>query len=395
MKQLLKRSTSAIIFIISVVFGIVLFYELNLSRLNSRIENSKNNFALITNLTADTISYGYFQWDDMYYAAMNNETEIVQDFFEEISELSSYVKRIQLVKTAFDSTEDYFTIESTHEKLYINFKILDGTSENALSGKYARIEMDIHRILSDIQSSEDIYFSNTEKGKHSIYNLQIQSHSPPILFFQIISSIFIGIFTTLIFNRVISRHNHFFYETRGLEKVIYLFERTEKYSADHSKRVAHISTFIGRKYGIRGRKLKDLKVASLLHDIGKISVPVEILNKERKLSEDEFGIVKNHVIYSAEIIENFEELAHLKKIILHHHEKMDGSGYPSGLKGEEIPLESRIIAIADIYEALIGRRPYRDSISPSEAMLLMKRMKLDENLLNVLEENLDQISAKL
>ena len=117
--------------------------------------------------------------------------------------------------------------------------------------------------------------------------------------------------------------------------------------------------------GFKGKKLKDLKVAALLHDIGKISIPREILNKPGKLTPEEFEIVKKHTILSDNIIKSFEELAHLRPFIKFHHEKIDGSGYPFGLKGEDIPIQSRIISIADIFEALTGDRPYREPLPPS------------------------------
>ena len=152
----------------------------------------------------------------------------------------------------------------------------------------------------------------------------------------------------------------------------------------------------GQRIGIKRKELKDLRIAALLHDIGKISIPKSILNKQGPLTKDEFEIVKKHPIYSAEIIDNFEELSHLSEYILHHHERMDGSGYPSRLKGYEIPLFCRIIAIADIFEALIGERPYRDPISPEDAVRLMEReMSVDPFILKILKENMPYILRHL
>jgi HD-GYP domain-containing protein (c-di-GMP phosphodiesterase class II) len=156
--------------------------------------------------------------------------------------------------------------------------------------------------------------------------------------------------------------------------------------------VAAIAETLGAGLGLRRKSLKDLRIAALFHDIGKIAVPVSILNKKGSLTSEEFEIVKRHTADSAEIIQDFEELAHLSDFIRHHHEKMDGSGYPSGLKGEEIPLFSRIIAVADIFEALVGERPYRQPMAPCKALSLMEsEMSLDPVVLSVLRVNMEGI----
>jgi len=327
----------------------------------------------------------------MYHAILNNDQEQIEEWFNEIYELSHYVEDIKIIDSKAFFTEDYYSVIDNKDELVIDFAVYDGLSENHIPDKYVKIKLNAHLILNDIQDPFSIELSDSIIGEDFVYDLNVVSLQPPFYLFQIISALSFGLLIAFGIERITSRHSHFFYESRGLEKIIFLFEKTEKYSANHSRKVADIATFLGKKYGFKGRHIKDLRIAALLHDIGKISVPVEVLNKKEVLNKDEFGVIKNHVVYSANIIENFEELSHLRDIILYHHEKIDGSGYPAGLKREQIPIESRIISIADIFEALTGRRPYRDPIEPENAVILVKDMQLDQDILNIMRENLEEV----
>lgn len=391
MKVLKKRIFIITVFIIASVIASFLFYQLNISRKKSDIKNAKRNFSLVTELTADTISFGYFQWDDMYYAIINNDQEQIKEWFNDIYELSHYVEDIKIIDAKPVFTGDYYSMIGNKDDFAIDFVVYDSLSENHIPDKYIKIKLNARLIINEIQDPFSIDFSDSIIGENFVYDLYVVSLQPPFYLFQIISALSFGLLIAIGFERITTRHSHFFYESRGLEKIIFLFEKTEEYSANHSRKVADITTFIGKKYGFKGRHIKDLRIAALLHDIGKISVPVEILNKKEALNKDEFGVIKKHVAYSANIIDNFEELAHLREIILYHHEKIDGSGYPIGLKGEQIPIESRIISIADIFEALTGRRPYRDPIEPEKAIILMKDMPIDQDILKIMDKNLEEV----
>jgi HD-GYP domain len=187
------------------------------------------------------------------------------------------------------------------------------------------------------------------------------------------------------------RRSDFFLDTRGLESIIYLFEQTEKFSASHSRNVAIFALFIGKKLGFRGRRLRNLYIAALLHDIGKIGVPTSIITKTGKLDAKEFAQMKQHPVISARILRGFKGFEHLSTIVLHHHEREDGSGYPDGLKGKAIPLESKIIAVVDVFEALVGERPYRNPIHPSSAFEKLKQMPLDQRIVDILIEHYGEL----
>jgi HD-GYP domain-containing protein (c-di-GMP phosphodiesterase class II) len=119
--------------------------------------------------------------------------------------------------------------------------------------------------------------------------------------------------------------------------------------------------------------IRVLRYASLLHDAGQIMIPDEILKKPKKLTGEEYEIVKRHPLKGVEIIKPMDILKPVIPIILHHHEKFDGTGYPNGLKGKEIPLGSRIMAVVDAFIAMVSKQPYRERISVREALAEIKR----------------------
>ena len=127
----------------------------------------------------------------------------------------------------------------------------------------------------------------------------------------------------------------------------------------HSQRVSEYSVMIARKYGFSGDEIDNLRKAALLHDIGKIGIPDAILNKPSALTEKEYECMKSHVTLGAEILKDFTLVENAAQGAKYHHERYDGTGYPEGLKGSEIPLYGRIIAIADAFDAMTANRVYR------------------------------------
>jgi HD-GYP domain-containing protein (c-di-GMP phosphodiesterase class II) len=133
-------------------------------------------------------------------------------------------------------------------------------------------------------------------------------------------------------------------------------------------------------------ELEALKWASLLHDIGKIGIPENVLNKPAKLTADEYELIKKHPMKGKTILEPIRHLSPSLTAVAHHHERYNGTGYPKGLKGEQIPLAARIIAVADTFDAITSSRSYRKPISPREAMLVLDQVsgtQLDARLVNI------------
>lgn len=136
----------------------------------------------------------------------------------------------------------------------------------------------------------------------------------------------------------------------------------DPYTAGHNERVACIAMALGQAMGLTPERIETLRLAGNLHDLGKVGVPGEILNKPNRLTPDEFEQVKRHPMYGFEILKDIPFPGPVARVVLQHHERHDGTGYPYGLKGEEILLEARILAVADVYEALTSHRPYRKSL---------------------------------
>ncbi|MDD4954941.1 MAG: diguanylate cyclase [Candidatus Omnitrophica bacterium] len=157
---------------------------------------------------------------------------------------------------------------------------------------------------------------------------------------------------------------------------IYAFAKTieakDYYTGEHCEHMVSLAVAIGKKMNLSGKELDDLKHAAMLHDLGKIGIPDDILLKKGKLTDAEYEIIRKHPQIGAEIIRHIHFLKDVAPIVLYHHERFDGFGYCAGLKGKEIPLGARIIAIADVYQALTSDRPYRKAYSIDEALKIIK-----------------------
>ena len=139
-------------------------------------------------------------------------------------------------------------------------------------------------------------------------------------------------------------------------------EAKDEYTRGHSHRVAEYSALIAKELGWNQKEISNLRNAVHLHDIGRIGIPDMILNKPTKLTEEEYAVIKEHTVIGSEILKNITLIRHVQEVARYHHEHYDGSGYPDGLKGEEIPLPARIAAVADCYDAMKSRRIYRNPL---------------------------------
>jgi HD-GYP domain-containing protein (c-di-GMP phosphodiesterase class II) len=153
-----------------------------------------------------------------------------------------------------------------------------------------------------------------------------------------------------------------------VETLAEIVEKRDPYTAGHQKRVAKLAFFIGKEMGLSEEKLKGLYMPGLLHDIGKIAVPTDILNKPGTLDPIEFELMKKQPEVGYEILKNIEFPYPVAEIVLEHHERINGSGYPKGLKDGDILIEARILAVSDVVEAMSSHRPYRPAF-PLETAL--------------------------
>ena len=153
-----------------------------------------------------------------------------------------------------------------------------------------------------------------------------------------------------------------------LEALVNALEAKDPYMRGHSARVADLSATIAHEMGIPDEGVEYVRVAGRLHDIGKIGTRETVMNKEGPLTADEFEHVKQHVIIGSQILAPLTHLGPVTGAVRSHHERWDGTGYPDGLRAEEIPVEGRIIAAAEVYDALTTSRPYQEKMTPEQAV---------------------------
>ncbi len=200
-------------------------------------------------------------------------------------------------------------------------------------------------------------------------------------------------FTSLIYTyKNITRMSSMISDTEeGLIKSFVSFmEVRDVYTKGHSEHVATYAKNIGRELGLNEDDQESLYHAGIMHDIGKIGIPDNILLKPGKLTPHEYEIMKLHPIFSYEIIKSIPKFKKIANCVKHHHERVDGSGYPDGLKGNKIELGARILAIADIFDALTTQRPYRSKLTPKEAIEILKKEPVDLDILLKTEDVLER-----
>jgi PAS domain S-box-containing protein/putative nucleotidyltransferase with HDIG domain len=153
-----------------------------------------------------------------------------------------------------------------------------------------------------------------------------------------------------------------------IQAIALILEKRDPYTAGHQKRMTKLACAIAEEISLPKDKIEGLYIAGIIHDIGKINVPTEILSKPGRLSEIEFSLIKTHPQVGSDILKEMELPEEVSLIVLQHHERMDGSGYPSGLSGKDIILEARILAVADVVEAMASHRPYRPALGLDKAL---------------------------
>ena len=149
-------------------------------------------------------------------------------------------------------------------------------------------------------------------------------------------------------------------------------ETKDLYTNGHSDRVANYSREIARRYGYEDKQIKDIYMMGLLHDVGKVGIPIAVLNKPGKLTDEEYDLIKAHTIKGHEVLKDISVVPELAVGALAHHERHDGKGYPNGLSGDEIPMVARIIAVADSFDAMYSDRQYRKRMDFDKAISIIR-----------------------
>jgi HD-GYP domain-containing protein (c-di-GMP phosphodiesterase class II) len=185
-------------------------------------------------------------------------------------------------------------------------------------------------------------------------------------------------------------------EFEDVKSIVLIFshivDAKSPYTVKHSDGVADLSRFLGELFKLSAHTCDMLELAGLLHDLGMLRVPDKILDNPGELNESENFIVRRHSYDTYEILKNIKGLEDISKWAAQHHERIDGSGYPYRSNGEDLSIEARIIAVADIFQALSQKRPYRDKFPPKDIMSILKNQmqegKLDKDVVLMVENNL-------
>lgn len=185
--------------------------------------------------------------------------------------------------------------------------------------------------------------------------------------------------TQELFARVSSliRSKHFYDQLEEVESVLFslakVIEARDAYTEFHTERVADYSVWLGQQLHLSSNELREIYMGGMLHDIGKVGIPDAILLKPGPLTPEEFETMKKHVVIGEAICRPLRSVAGALAAIRHHHERLDGSGYPDGLRGDAIPLSARIVSICDAYDALTSDRPYRNGLTSEEACRILRQ----------------------
>lgn len=265
---------------------------------------------------------------------------------------------------------------------------VDGSGAIGLKEENIPIQSQLIRIsdLTELLYRED---ENVFRQKHYIRNWI--KHRSKIIFSEKIVNAFLDVsskdifwldmqnisFMDVILDRVRPKLNIYF-NLNEFEIIAGIFaniiDDKSKFTATHSKGIAKLAYLVSVNIGYNKEKCIKMKIAGLLHDIGKLAIPINILDKNGSLTPEEFEIIKSHVYYTKIILDKIEDIPDISEWASNHHEKLNGRGYPSGLKAEDLSEESRIMAVCDIYQALTENRPYRDGLQREEVFSIMDNM---------------------
>ncbi len=267
-----------------------------------------------------------------------------------ITKTTSPLEALEILKT-----NDFDIILSDHK-----MEEMDGVEFLA---KSYEIKPDCIRLLITAYSDANILINAINEGK--IFKYVKKPWEP--------SDLEIIIESACDYRKLKNENDNLIFELKGLftgtiNAIVNSLEAKDHFTLGKSKRVAFCALKLAKHYDLPRTEISKLELAGLLHDIGMIGVPEHIINKTETLTPEEETKIKKHVEYGIKILEDIKQLKDIVEIIKYHHEKYDGSGYPYGLKGEDIPFNSQIIAIADTFDSLISNRAYRSKLTFEEAL---------------------------
>lgn len=289
----------------------------------------------------------------------------------------------------FSPLSDLYDIVLTHHFTikYFKDKHMEVLSKEGLLLNFADY---IDRICLNKNTSAKNYIKENKNYSKEHIDLFVEADKKYDFLNKLLNGSYVDELYSFLETKILSREDVIAYSKMLAYSIDFRSEATVK----HTILVEFISYQIAKFYGLDEKVLTKIKVAAALHDIGKIGIPVEILEKPGKLTDDEFEIMKSHAIIGYDILSNLN-IDDIRDIGTLHHEKLDGTGYPFGLKGEEITVEMRIVAIGDIISALLGSRSYKEEFNKDKIIKILESMadmnKIDSKIVNLFINNYDYI----
>ncbi|KZL92908.1 HD-GYP domain-containing protein [Clostridium magnum] len=375
--------------------------------ITTHIKNDKiNSIEQVTHLAIHYIIEPELSSSDYSQALSKEKSEILDNKFKHTLEENNILEAViwNNSKTIiYSSNKNITEIQPTNQKIF----------NQVLGGKYSYFITDLqheNRVIKIIKIYIPITVNNSIVGIYEILKPydEIQMHMNQVTKISIIvvSSGFVILYLLLlkiIYNSSIMllKQNKELTKNADDIKLAYsklnmtykstilviskAIDARDQYTAGHSERVAKISLAIVQSLNLPKEQLETLELAALFHDVGKIGIPDYILNKPGRLTDEEFNKIKEHPSIGVDILKTIDFLSQVLPIILHHHERFDGGGYPNGVKGENIPFESRIICVADSYDAMTSNRPYRNGLPHEVAvseLIKYKNIQFDSNIVD-------------
>lgn len=283
------------------------------------------------------------------------------------------------LKNVLDSLPFYtMIIDSEHKIIMVNNAvttqlqvdgrtIIGGYCPRVVHGQEGPLEIcPLEKALRTGKAEENEFCDDGGRWYASgVYPIELQGNQPPI-FFHMVHDITGRKVAEDNLRRLVAQLNSV------ADSIIQSFTRAieyrDPYTAGHQQRVSKIACAIASHMGLRGELVQGLHIAALIHDLGKIGVPLEILSRPGKINAVEYSMIKNHSEIGYNILKEIDFPWPISQIVLQHHERLDGSGYPLGLAGDSILIEAKILAVADVFEAMISHRPYRQALGMDAAM---------------------------
>lgn len=291
----------------------------------------------------------------------------LDDDIDNLNLLKSIFSKSYEVYTALSIEEAFSVLENNSISLVItDYKLPHLNGVEFLKDVYEKYP-ETMRILITNYTDSAVLIDAINAGK---INQFVKKPYNPEELHQIIEALMAKNKLKLANMKIISNYNELFAGT--ISAIIEALDAKDSYTLGRSKRVTYIAVNLVKELNLPEEEASKICLASLLHNIGMIGVPETILNKTEALSEDEFNLIKNHVNHGINILKEIKQLEPVLDIIKYHHERYDGKGYPFGVSGDDIPVGSMIIAIADTYDGIISNRPYKTRLKPEQAIEIIR-----------------------